>query len=168
MNGYGSQRRLTAMALAAIHSTTAIVCPTMYCGVPKKRAAASAPRPNASSPKAPRCRSPRRTPRSVRDDCAGKPAAPASAIDSAPPGRVARAGSGNGERERERDGGDQRGDDVERDRRPESRFAPAQETLAVAQNKPGEGECRDGDSAQGGELSCRPECQSDDGGGARR
>jgi hypothetical protein len=55
MNGYGSQRRLTAMALAAIHSTTTIVCPTMYCGVPKKRAAASAPRPKASSPKAPCC-----------------------------------------------------------------------------------------------------------------
>ena len=30
---------------------TTIVCPTMYCGVPKNRAALSARRPNASSPK---------------------------------------------------------------------------------------------------------------------
>ena len=53
MNGYGSHRRLTATALTAIQSITRMVWPKMYCGVPKKRAAASARRPNASSPNAP-------------------------------------------------------------------------------------------------------------------
>src|SRR5207245_10466147 len=48
----GSQRKLIATAFSAIQMTTATVCPAMYCGVPKKRAAASALRPKASSPKA--------------------------------------------------------------------------------------------------------------------
>src|SRR5437763_9117048 len=39
-----------------IQAMTTIVCPTMYCGVPKKRAAFSANRPNVSSPNVPwRC-----------------------------------------------------------------------------------------------------------------
>src|SRR5689334_15241744 len=52
MKGYGSQRRLTAAAFSAIQTMTSTVWTAMYCGVPKKRAAASARRPNASSPKA--------------------------------------------------------------------------------------------------------------------
>ena len=52
MNGYGSQRSPTATALTAIQMMTMKVWPRMYWGVPKKRAAASARRPNASSPKA--------------------------------------------------------------------------------------------------------------------
>src|SRR6185437_6874219 len=52
MNGYGSQRSPTATALSAIQTMTMMVWPRMYCGVPKKRAAASARRPKASSPKA--------------------------------------------------------------------------------------------------------------------
>ena len=52
MNGYGSHRSPTATAFSAIQMMTMSVWPRMYCGVPKKRAAASARRPNASSPKA--------------------------------------------------------------------------------------------------------------------
>src|SRR5581483_1702785 len=52
MNGYGSQRRPIATALTAIQAITTSVWPAMYFGVPKKRAAASARRPKASSPKA--------------------------------------------------------------------------------------------------------------------
>src|SRR3954465_6159540 len=55
MNGYGSQCRTTATAFSRIQTMTTIVWPTMYCGVPKKRAARSAPRPKASPPKAPWC-----------------------------------------------------------------------------------------------------------------
>ena len=42
MNGYGSQWRMTAIELRMIQNTTMTVWPTMYCGVPKKRAARSA------------------------------------------------------------------------------------------------------------------------------
>jgi hypothetical protein len=52
MNGLGSQWLTSAIELNAIHSATTIVCPMMYCGVPKKRAVLSARRPNVSSPNA--------------------------------------------------------------------------------------------------------------------
>ncbi len=54
---YGSGSKLTsppsAAVLNAIQQRTTMVWPTMYCGVPKKRAVFSANRPNVSSPKAP-------------------------------------------------------------------------------------------------------------------
>ena len=56
MNGYGSQRRVTAAAFTITQMITTTVCPRMYCGVPKKRAILSAIAPNLSAPKAP-CRS---------------------------------------------------------------------------------------------------------------
>jgi hypothetical protein len=55
MNGYGSHRRLTAAALRMIHAMTTTVWPTMYCGVPKNRAACSTQRPKASRPNVPWC-----------------------------------------------------------------------------------------------------------------
>jgi len=54
MNGYGSHWSDHASELRMIQKTTTIDWPMMYFGVPKKRAARSAPRPNASLPKAPR------------------------------------------------------------------------------------------------------------------
>src|ERR671932_2699720 len=60
MNGYGSQCATNPTAFTTIHAMTSTLCPTMYCGVPKKRAAFSAPRPKASWPKAPWCCSTRR------------------------------------------------------------------------------------------------------------
>src|SRR5436309_10628280 len=57
MNGYGSQRKLIATPLSAIQAMTTSVCPMMYWGVPKKRAACSAPRPKTSGPKVPWCSS---------------------------------------------------------------------------------------------------------------
>jgi hypothetical protein len=51
MNGYGSQCRTRATALRTIQMTTTMLWPTMYCGVPKNRAAASAARPKRSRPK---------------------------------------------------------------------------------------------------------------------
>ena len=53
MKGYGSHRKLIATALSAIQTMTTSDWPRMYWGVPKKRAARSALRPNASWPKAP-------------------------------------------------------------------------------------------------------------------
>src|SRR3954453_22110175 len=55
MNGYGSQRSVTATALSAIQTITTTVWPTMYCGVPNTRAIRSAMRPKESCPNAP-CR----------------------------------------------------------------------------------------------------------------
>src|SRR4030095_5030479 len=55
MNGYGSHSNATPAALSRIQKMTTIVWPTMYCGVPKKRAACSAPRPKASCPNVPWC-----------------------------------------------------------------------------------------------------------------
>src|SRR6266487_816422 len=43
---------MSATELSAIQAMTMSVCPMMYCGVPKKRAARSAARPKGSSPKA--------------------------------------------------------------------------------------------------------------------
>src|SRR5437879_5100159 len=58
MNGYGSQCATIAIELSAIQTATTSDWPTMYCGVPKNRAALSARRPKASRPKAPWCSSP--------------------------------------------------------------------------------------------------------------
>jgi hypothetical protein len=57
MNGYGSQWLTSATELRTTHAITTSVCPTMYCGVPKKRAAPSAYWPNASRPNGLKCRS---------------------------------------------------------------------------------------------------------------
>jgi hypothetical protein len=58
IQGRGSQWYTKPTELSTIQMTTTIVCPMMYCGVPKNRAVFSDRRPNASSPNGLMCRGP--------------------------------------------------------------------------------------------------------------